>query len=122
MLVAQDSDTEQLIKAFAEDLYAILEGFIEETQDAKIVIGKIESEISQLKSDLGYLNKVIRDGNGQPPIMTRIALLEKEVLDTKEELAKAEEAEETSKKIRWEIFVAAVPGLLALIASLMGGL
>ena len=39
------------IKAFAEDLYAILEGFIEETQDAKIVIGKIESEISQLKND-----------------------------------------------------------------------
>ena len=122
MLVVQDSDTEQLIKAFAEDLYAILEGFIEETQDAKIVIGKIESEISQLKNDLGYLNKVIRDGNGQAPIMTRIALLEKEVSDTKEELVKAEEAEENTKKMRWDIFIAAVPGIMALIASLMGGI
>ena len=118
--VSDDDNTEMMIRAFAEDLYAILENFIDETQDAKIVITKIETEISQLKTDLGYLNKVIRDGNGQDPLMTRLALLEERVKEPKEEMDKMEELDAETRRFRWEFFIAAIPGILALLTE-MGG-
>lgn len=118
--MSDEEHTESLIRAFAEDLYAILETFIDETQDAKIVITKIETEIEQLKTDLGYLNRVIRDGNGNDPLMTRLALLEERVKETKEEMDKMEEEEAETRRFRWEFLIAAIPGILALVSG-MGG-
>ena len=45
-------DAEQLVEEFSEDLALILETFIEETQDAKIVIARIETEMGRLKEDI----------------------------------------------------------------------
>ena len=57
-------DAEKLVEEFSEDLALILETFIEETQDAKVVIARIETEMGRLKEDISSLNKTIRDGNG----------------------------------------------------------
>ena len=42
-------DAEKLVEEFSEDLALILETFIEETQDAKVVIARIETEMGRLK-------------------------------------------------------------------------
>jgi|TARA_R110001583_G_scaffold142742_1_gene294900 chromosome segregation ATPase len=112
------NDAEKLVEEFSEDLAMILETFIEETQDAKVVIARIETEVGRLKEDITSLNKTIRDGNGQPPLITRIAVLEEKIAEVKGkiETVEAETAEE--KKLRWEFLLAAVPGILALLTGL----
>ena len=76
-------EAETLVAEFSDDLAIILETFIGETQDAKVVIARIESEIGRLKDDIGSLNRTIRDGNGQPPLITRIAVVEERVGEIK---------------------------------------
>ena len=112
------NDAEKLVEEFSEDLAMILETFIEETQDAKVVIARIETEVGRLKEDITSLSKTIRDGNGQPPLITRIAVLEEKIAEVKGkiETVEAETAEE--KKLRWEFLLAAVPGILALLTGL----
>ena len=112
------NDAEKLVEEFSEDLAMILETFTEETQDAKVVIARIETEVGRLKEDITSLNKTIRDGNGQPPLITRIAVLEEKIAEVKGkiETVEAETAEE--KKLRWEFLLAAVPGILALLTGL----
>ena len=111
-------DAEKLVEEFSDDLALILETFIEETQDAKVVIARIETEMGRLKEDITSLNKTIRDGNGQPPLITRIAVIEEKIAEVKGkiETMEAETAEE--KRLRWEFVLAAVPGILALLTGL----
>lgn len=111
------SEAERLVEEFSEDLSLILQTFIEETQDAKVVIARIETEIVRLKEDIIGLNKTIRDGNGQPPLITRIAVLEEKIAEIKGHINQMESESAESKRLRWEFLLAAVPGLLALLTG-----
>ena len=111
-------DAEKLVEEFSEDLALILETFIEETQDAKVVIARIETEMGRLKEDITSLNKTIRDGNGQPPLTTRIAVVEEKIAEIKGKIEAMEAETQEEKKLRWEFLLAAVPGILALLTGL----
>ncbi len=111
-------DAEKLVEEFSEDLALILETFIEETQDAKVVIARIETEMGRLKEDISSLNKTIRDGNGQPPLITRIAVVEEKIAEIKAKIEAMENETAEEKKMRWEFVLAAVPGVLALLTGL----
>ena len=111
-------DAEKLVEEFSEDLAIILETFIEETQEAKVVIARIESEMGRLKDDITSLNKTIRDGNGQPPLITRIAVIEEKIAEIKSKIENMAEETAEEKKLRWEFVIAAVPGILALLTGL----
>ena len=93
-------EAERLVEEFSEDLALILQTFIDETKDAKIVIARIENEIKRLKEDISGLNKIIRDGNGQPPLITRIAVLEEKISELKSHIESIE-AESTGKSDRF---------------------
>ena len=111
-------EAEKLVEEFSEDLAIILETFIEETQEAKVVIARIESEMGRLKDDITSLNKTIRDGNGQPPLITRIAVIEEKITEIKSKIENMAEETAEEKKLRWEFVIAAVPGILALLTGL----
>jgi len=108
-------ESEKLVEEFSEDLALILETFIEETQDAKVVIARIETEIGRLKEDISSLNITIRDGNGRPPLTTRIAVVEERIAEVKEKIESMETESAEEKKMRWEFLLAAIPGILALL-------
>ncbi len=110
-------DAEKLVEEFSEDLATILETFIEETQDAKVVIARIETEMGRLKDDITSLNKTIIHGNGQPPLITRIAVVEEKIADVKAKIESMEAESAEEKKMRWEFIIAAVPGILALLTG-----
>ena len=110
-------EAEKLVEEFSEDLAIILETFIEETQDAKVVIARIETEMGRLKDDITSLNKTIRDGNGQPPLITRIAVVEEKIAEIKAEINRMENESAEERKMRWEFLIAAVPGILALLTG-----
>lgn len=113
--MSKKTEAETLVEEFSEDLAYILQTFIDETQDAKVVISRIETEIVRLKEDINGLNKLIRDGNGQPPMITRIAVLEEKIAEIREKIDAVESEGKEEKRMRWELLLAAVPGLLALI-------
>tara|TARA_B100001778_G_scaffold73802_2_gene59108 strand:+ start:21067 stop:21417 length:351 start_codon:yes stop_codon:yes gene_type:complete len=110
-------EAEKLVEEFSEDLAIILETFIEETQDAKVVIARIETEMGRLKDDITSLNKTIRDGNGQPPLITRIAVVEEKIGEIKAKIEAMEMETAEERKMRWEFLIAAVPGILALLTG-----
>lgn len=112
-------EAERLVEEFSEDLALILQTFIDETQDAKIVIARIENEIKRLKEDISGLNKIIRDGNGQPPLITRIAVLEEKISELKSHIESIEAESTEARRMRWEFLLAAIPGLLALLTGLI---
>lgn len=111
------SDVERLVEEFSSDLSLILQTFIEETQDAKVVISRIESEIARLKEDIQGLDKTIRVGNGQPPLISRIAVVEERVAEVKSHIESLESESTEARRMRWEFLLAAVPGLLALLTG-----
>lgn len=115
----KEDDTADMITQFSEDLSVILETFIEETQDAKIIISRMETEIGRLKEDIGLLNRTIRDGNGQKPMLTRITILEERIREVKEGIEEIEGEQEAEKKMRWEFLLASIPGIIALVATLL---
>ena len=110
-------EAEKLVEEFSEDLAIILETFIEETQDAKVIIARIETEMGRLKDDITSLNKTIRDGNGQPPLITRIAVVEEKIAEIKAKIEQMETETAEERKMRWEFLIAAVPGILALFTG-----
>ena len=110
-------EAEKLVEEFSEDLATILETFIEETQDAKVVIARIETEMSRLKDDITSLNRTIIHGNGQPPLITRIAVVEEKIAEVKAKIESMEAESAEEKKMRWEFIIAAVPGILALLTG-----
>ena len=110
-------EEEKAISQFSEGLLDIIDTFITETHDAKVVIAKIESEIERLKQDIGLLNRTIRDGNGQPSVLTRITVLEERIKDIKQNVNSIEGDFEETDKRRWDLLLASIPGFLALVAS-----
>lgn len=110
-------EAEKLVEEFSEDLAIILETFIEETQDAKVVIARIETEMGRLKDDIASLNKTIIHGNGQPPLITRIAVVEEKIAEVKAKIESMEAESAEERKMRWEFIIAAVPGILALLTG-----
>ena len=91
------------LQKFQEELMLLINAFITDTSAVKEVMGRVSS---QLEDDMAYINKVVRDGNGRPPVMTRIEVIEEKLSSLKE----------TTDKW-WQVWMAAVPGLVALITT-----
>jgi 50S ribosomal subunit-associated GTPase HflX len=115
--MSDKTEAERLVEEFSEDLAYILQTFIDETQDAKVVISRIETEIKRLKEDIYSLNKTILRGNGQPPLITRIAVLEEKIAELKEKIELVDSEHKEERRMRWELLLAAVPGILALLTG-----
>ncbi len=115
--MSKKTEAETLVEEFSEDLAYILQTFIDETQDAKVVISRIETEIIRLKEDINGLNKTIVIGNGQPPMITRIAVLEEKIAEIREKIDAVESEGKEERRMRWELLMLAVPGILALLTG-----
>ena len=94
----KDDDTADMITQFSEDLSVILETFIEETQDAKNHHFSDGNRNWKVERRHRLLNRTIRDGNGQKPMLTRITILEERIREVKEGIEEIEGEQEAEKK------------------------
>ena len=94
------------LQKFQEELMLLINAFITDTSAVKEVMGRVSSQLEDLEEDMAYINKVVRDGNGRPPVMTRIEVIEEKLSSLKE----------TTDKW-WQVWMAAVPGLVTLITT-----
>jgi|TARA_R110002020_G_scaffold92210_1_gene223405 hypothetical protein len=97
---------------FAENLELLLQALVENTQSTDVNLERLKNESMNHKEDLARLLKVVVDGNGQPPILTRLAVIENKIEDTQKDIDKY------SSRL-WQLFMATVPGILASIGLVM---
>ena len=94
---------------FTEDLLQLIRSSITSNQHMNEAIIRLQEQGRVTEADVTSLLKIIRDGNGRPPPMSRIDALERAVAK-----------EEVDSKMRWDLVIAMAPGLVALLATLMG--
>ena len=59
---------------FRRDLLGLVDTFVSDTAEVKGMMVRLTDQIESMEEDLGYMNKVVRDGNGRPPLITRMEL------------------------------------------------
>lgn len=96
-------------KDFTEDLLQLIRSSITSNQHMSEAIIRLQEQGRVTEADVTSLLKIIRDGNGRPPLMSRIDALERAVAK-----------EEVDSKMRWDLVIAMAPGLVALLATMMG--
>lgn len=50
--------------------------FVEEARQNMVQMGDVKSEVRELRSNINQISTILRDGNGQPPVLSRISKLE----------------------------------------------
>ena len=86
----------------------MMEGFLADNSDYRSSLESLDHKVTDMREDITSLLKAVRDGNGQPPMTTRLAVME-------------EKMNEVDRKISrwWSLLLAAVPGLLAFLQNMM---
>ena len=87
------------IEEFVEDFAIMMEGFMADNSDYRVSLERLDITVGDLKEDITSLLKVVRDGNGQPPMTTRLAVLEEKVSEVDRKMGRW-----------WSLLLAAVPG------------
>jgi hypothetical protein len=103
--MAKDDDK---VLEFSERLLELLETFADETQGIHDMFVQIGSQVDYIREDTDYLTKIVRDGNGQPPLLTRQAIVE-------EKLDRAEKVNDKSR----EVILAMITSAIAFVASMI---
>lgn len=96
-------------KDFTEDLLQLIRSSITSNQHMNEAIIRLQEQGRVTEADVTSLLKIIRDGNGRPPLMSRLEALERAVAK-----------EEIDSKMRWDLVIAMAPGLVALLATMLG--
>ena len=94
------------LEDFTHDLMLLINSFITETSDLKEVLHHCNHQLTNLDEDMAFINKVVREGNGRPPIMSRLEIIE-------EKLAAIKEVQDRW----WQVWLAAIPGLMSLVVT-----
>jgi len=96
------------IEEFVEDFAVMMEGFMADNSDYRVSLERLDITVGDLKEDITSLLKVVRDDNGQPPMTTRLAVLEEKMNEVDRKLGRW-----------WSLLLAAVPGALAFLQNMM---
>ena len=98
MIMATDKE---LVENFVMEFADMMSGFIEDYESYSDSLARLETNVKALHKDISSVTKIV---NGQPPLMTRMAILEEKA-----------NAEEDTERKKWELFLTALPGVLAML-------
>jgi len=107
------SKRDELLEQFSDDLLGLIETAIKSNEGYREASIRLEEQFKSMSDDVSYLAKSVRDGNGKPGLLTRVVLVE-------EKLAEQEKDEQTKVKLRWDVVLVAVPGVIAFLMALVG--
>ena len=69
----------QQLSAGIQSTSALIQGLLREIRENSLTLASFEGELSGLQRTVVSLNRVLQEGDGKESILTRVALLEKEV-------------------------------------------
>jgi predicted PurR-regulated permease PerM len=91
--------------------------------DNKDRISSLHTVVDNIAKDVSSLSKILRDGNGQPPLLTRVALVEQSTQDaTKDvhELREDVEAQKSTASTRtFQTVTTVVSSLISIIMMIL---
>lgn len=100
---------------------ALLTTVLQEAHRQAITIATMHRDLQELVRDVGALGKLLRDGNGQAPLMVRAALLEKMSQETAGQIAAIRQSLENrageDTRGKWQLVAVVVTGLLSLLSA-----
>ena len=67
MIMATDKE---LVENFVMEFADMMSGFIEDYESYSDSLARLETNVKALHKDISSVTKIVRDGNGQPPLMT----------------------------------------------------
>lgn len=98
-------------------LYALVQGIITDTKQHAILLAQVQRELQDQARELSGLARIMRDGNGRPSLLERMALVERALTLTTEgfaEIRKALEARNAEEmKGKWALMVTIASALIA---------
>ena len=97
----------ELVENFVMEFADMMSGSLEDYESYSDSLARLETNVKALHKDISSVTKIVRDGNGQPPLMTRMAILEEKAT-----------ADENTKRKYWELLLTALPGVLAIVLVL----
>lgn len=98
------------MRELAANLELLLESLVQQTESTEVQLQKVFTENEHQREDLSKLTKIVIDGNGSPPILTRMALLEQKCETLLEEI-------KISQAKVWQLIMLALPGV---VGTLLG--
>jgi hypothetical protein len=97
-------DDKELVENFVMEFTDMMSAFLEDYESYSDSLVRLETNVKALHKDISSVTKIVRDGNGQPPLMTRMAILEERAT-----------TDDDTKRKYWELFLTALPGFLAMM-------
>ena len=123
------SDANELAEDLAKSLHAVTtltQSLLGEIRDNATSLAVLKEKFDVLAENMEVLSKIIRMGNGQESLLTRVALLEKSLsileqkLDEKEEdIQKIEDHSRAFTMRIWKMGAVLLPGLIALAVQII---
>jgi hypothetical protein len=120
-----DDEVLQRLAEIVGDLTNILQGLATENTRLTDERKSQSRDLEYFRKDLGYVRdavarvvRVLHEGNGQRPLVTRVAVMEEKVDGLEEGARESKKKEIVDAKGKWALRVALVSGLLALATSL----
>lgn len=106
------------------------ESLAAELRDQGYALAAFSNELKNLREDADSLSKIIRDGNGQPSLVTQVSLLDNDIDNLKKEnewMAERLKDIDSSNKLEkrenrgqnLKFYGSLIPALLALIAAIL---
>jgi hypothetical protein len=97
----------ELVENFVMEFTDMMSAFLEDYESYSDSLARMEENVSSLHEDISSVTKIVRDGNGQAPLMTRMAVLEERA-----------STDENTRRKYWELFLTALPGVIAVFLVL----
>lgn len=99
-----------------EETSSLINELMSQIRENEVSLAEARTELSQIRDNLDNL---LSNSHGNKSILTRMALLEADLLSLHEELSDQEEAEKYSKRVRWELVLAVIGGAFGIIAAIV---
>ncbi|HIK66784.1 MAG TPA: hypothetical protein EYF95_02300 [Flavobacteriales bacterium] len=97
----------ELVENFVMEFTDMMSAFLEDYESYSDSLARMEENVCSLHEDISLVTKIVRDGNGQAPLMTRMAILEERA-----------STDENTRRKYWELFLTALPGVVAVFLVL----
>lgn len=98
-------------------------GRLLETHKSQTAFGKdvehLQDNLRSARDAISRIAQILHEGNGQKPLISRVAVLEEKAKSVEEDLDKIEEVKLVSRKGKYVLGAALISGLAGLAASLI---
>jgi hypothetical protein len=101
------SSDEDVAQEFVQDLLELVTQSIVANEHTNAAIIRLQEQQKVTADDLKQLLTLVRDGNGRPPLISRLEALERSEVESEKKTA-----------MSWELFLVALPGILAFLSTM----